>query len=137
MQICKVKIEKKAKNTPFSAKSVSKICRVAIIVVPLHPLFVGRGSPHGIRAANHTLRKLNRAAVENSIELPATVGRLKSGGTRRLYAAKRHPMRSRCRTRCRTRRCYRLAVRTKDSQSLNRGSIPRSTTPISHRAIGG
>lgn len=24
--------------------------------------------------------------------------------------------------------CYRLAVRTKDSQSLNRGSIPRSTT---------
>ena len=25
-------------------------------------------------------------------------------------------------------RCYRLAVRTKDSQSLNRGSIPRSTT---------
>ena len=30
-------------------------------------------------------------------------------------------------------RCYRLAVRTKDSQSLNRGSIPRSTTKIVHK----
>ena len=91
MQICKVKIEKKAKNRRFSSKCYSKICRVAINVVPLQPLFVGRGSPHGIRAANHTLRKLNRAAVENSIELPATVGRLKSGGNCALHVAAQHP----------------------------------------------
>ena len=42
MQICKVKIEKKAKKHPFSAIIDSKICRVAIIVVPLQPLFIGR-----------------------------------------------------------------------------------------------
>lgn len=42
MQICKVKIEKKAKKHPFLAIIDSKICRVAIIVVPLQPLFIGR-----------------------------------------------------------------------------------------------
>ena len=42
MQICKVKIEKKAKKHPISAIIDIKICRVAIIVVPLHPLFVRR-----------------------------------------------------------------------------------------------
>lgn len=67
MQICKVKIEKKAKKHPFSAIIDSKICRVAIIVVPLHPLFIGRGSSQRIRAANFVRRKLNRVASNGAI----------------------------------------------------------------------
>ncbi len=39
MQICKVKIEKKAKNSVFCGIFRDKNCIFEIIVVPLQPLF--------------------------------------------------------------------------------------------------